>query len=151
MTPNQAETNKQIVRRYAEKVFVGGDLDAIGETIAPDYVHHFPSAPDVVGIDAMADLVRAFRRSFSDISLTVDDMVAQGDRVATRLRISAVHSGEHEGIAATGKRVTLHGMAIDRIEDGKIAEGWELSDAHDLRNQILGAPPNATNGSENST
>ncbi len=138
MTPNQAEANKQIVRRYAENVFGGGGLDAIGETIAPDYVHHSPSAPDVVGIKAMADLVRAFHSSFSDISLTVDDMVAQGDRVATRLRISAVHSGEYDGIAATGKRVMLHGMAIDRIEGGMIAEGWEISDAHDLRNQILG-------------
>jgi predicted ester cyclase len=137
MTPSKAETNKQIVRRYTEDVFVGGDLDAIGETIAPNYVHHSPSAPDVVGIEAMANLVRAFRSSFSDISLTVDDMVAQGDRVATRLRISAVHSGLYDGIPATGRRVTLHGMAIDRVTNGMIAEGWELSDAHDLRNQIL--------------
>lgn len=138
MTPNEAETNKQIVRRYAEDVFVEGNLDAIGETIATGYVHHSPSAPDVVGVKAMAELVRGFRRSFSEISLTVDDMVAQDDRVATRLRISAVHSGEYDGIAATDRPVTLHGMAIDRIADGKIAEGWEVSNASSLRDQILG-------------
>jgi steroid delta-isomerase-like uncharacterized protein len=138
MTSNEAETNKQIVRRYAEDVFVGGNLDAIGETIATDYVHHSPSAPDVVGVEAMAELVRGFRRGFSKITLTVDDMVAQDDRVATRLRIFAVHSGDYDGIAATGRSVMLHGIAIDRIADGKIAEGWEVSDASNLRNQILG-------------
>jgi steroid delta-isomerase-like uncharacterized protein len=138
MTPSKAESIKAIVRRYAEDVFVGGDLDAIGETIATDYVHHSPSVPDVVGVEAMAELVRGFRRSFSDISLTVDDMVAQDDRVATRLRIFAIHSGEYDGIAATGRPVTLHGMAIDHIANGKIAEGWEVSDAHSLRNQIPG-------------
>jgi steroid delta-isomerase-like uncharacterized protein len=145
MTPNDAETNKQIVRRYAEDVFVGGNLDAIGETIAIDYVHHSPSAPDVVGVEAMAELVRGFRRSFSEISLTVDDMVAQDDRVATQLRIFAVHSGDYDGIAATGRPVTLQSMAIDRIADGKIAEGWEVSDAHNLRDQILDNNGESTN------
>ncbi len=138
MTPSKAATTKVIVQRYTDEVFVDGDLDAIGETIATDYVHHSPSTPDAVGIEAMADLIRSFRTSFPDISSTVDDMVAQGDRVADRLRISAVHSGEFNGIAATGRRITLNGMSIDRIEDGKIAEGWELSDVQSLKTRILG-------------
>lgn len=138
MTQDQTEANKAIVRRYADEIFVGGDLSAIGDTIADSYVHHSPSAPDVVGVDAMADLVRSFRRSFSDIELIIDDMVAQGDRVVTRLRISALHSGHYDGVPATGRRVMLHGMAIDRIADGKIVEGWEMSDAHGLRTQLVG-------------
>ena len=144
MTTQESEitndANKAIVRRYAQDVFVGGRLDAIGETIAEGYVHHSASGPDVVGIEAMAGLVRSFRRSFSDISLTVEDMVAEGDRVATRLRIEAIHSGDFGDIPATGRRIVLHGMAIDRIADGKIAEGWEMSDAGGLSAQLAGDP-----------
>jgi len=128
---------KGITRRMVEEVFNMGRLDVIDEIIAPGYVGHDPALPqDVAGPDGERDLVRGYRAAFSDLTLTIDDQIAEGDRVVTRWTARGTHSGDLWGIAATGKEVTVTGTAIDRIEDGRIVESWSHWDALGLMQQL---------------
>ncbi len=94
----------------------------------------------MTGLDSLRKYVRDFRSAFPDAQVTIDDIIAEGDRVVTRWTIRATHKGELMGIAATGKQVAFTGMAISRIEGRRIAEDWVISDALGLMQQ-LGAVP----------
>jgi steroid delta-isomerase-like uncharacterized protein len=128
---------KGITRRMVEEVLNKGRLDVIDEIIAPGYVGHDPALPqDVVGPNGERELVRGYRAAFPDLTLTIDDQIAEGDRVVTRWTARGTHSGDLWGIAATGKEVTVTGTAIDRIEDGRIVESWSHWDALGLMQQL---------------
>ena len=132
-----SERNKQILTSYTQAALVEGDLDAIPRFIAPEYVHHAPPAPDIHGIDGMRGAVVAYRSAFSDLSIEIHDMVAEGDRVATRLTVQGTHSGEFMRFAPTGRRIRLDVIALDRFASDKIVEGWEHADLMGLREQLL--------------
>ncbi len=134
------EENKALLRRYTDEVVNKGNLDAADEMVAPGYVHHQPPNPDQHGIDRFKQLVVDLRTAFPDIHVAIDDQIAEGDRVATRITIRGTHLGEFLGVAPTGRKVEMKGIAIDRCSDGKIVEGWECSDALGLMRQ-LGAVP----------
>ena len=137
-----SEENKAIVRRSVEEVYSAqGDLDVADELFAPDYVGHSPANPeDVRGIDGVKEEANMYRSAFPDVQLSIEDQVAEGDKVVTRWRASGTHQGEMMGIAPTGNQVRVDGITINRIEDGKIVEAWELFDAMGLMQQ-LGAIP----------
>lgn len=132
-----SEENKALVRREAEEIFSKGNLDAAEELYAPDYVGHEPTTPeDIRGIEGARQFAAEFREAFPDLRITVEDQVAEGDRVATRFTSRGTHQGELEGIAPTGNRVEVTGLVISRIAGGKIAEDWTYYDALGLMQQI---------------
>ena len=136
-----SEENKAIVRRQEEEVFTQGNLDAADEIYAPNYVGHDPSNPeDIRGLEAAKQAAADYRKAFPDLQVTVEDLIAEGDKVAARVRFRGTHQGELEGIAPRGKRVESTGIIISRIEGGKIAEDWANFDDLGLMRQ-LGAIP----------
>jgi steroid delta-isomerase-like uncharacterized protein len=139
---SHSESEKAIVRRFVDEVWNQGNVAAADEILAPTYVEHGPepSAREMKeGPEAIKDFVQLFKSAFPDMVFTIDDMVAEGDKVAVRLRGVGTHQGRLGDLAPTGRRVTVSGAAIHRISDGRIAETFAYVDRMGLRQQ-LGAP-----------
>ena len=134
------EENKSIVRRFFEVGPSKGDLDAANELLAPDFFLHvpLPCSPGVRGID---EVVSACRAAFQDLQVTVEDMVAEGDMVAARFTARGVHNGAFMGLPPTGKPITMTGIEIFRLENGKIAELWGEANLLGLMQQLGILPP----------
>jgi len=135
------EDNKTIVRRFFDEVVSNGNLGVVDELCSPDYrVHATLSGPDAIDRDQVKELVRSFRSSFPDARITIEDIVAEGDLVAARLREEGTHAGEFKGIPPTDRRVTYGSMTFLRIIDGKIVDHWGLLDMTSLLQQLRGSP-----------
>jgi steroid delta-isomerase-like uncharacterized protein len=120
--------NKAAARAVFE-VWSTGELERLDELVAPDVVHHDPYDPHgAEGLAGMKRTIELNRSAFPDMHLSVEDQIAEGDRVATRWRGEMTHTGELAGAAATGRRVTITGITIDRFEEGKIVEAWRSMD-----------------------
>lgn len=133
------DQNKAVVRRFVEEIFVRGSHEAVDELVADDFVAHtWPSTGDPRG-----DLKRAIDRvagGLADPVFTIDDMIAEGDRVAVRLTTSATQVGPFMGIPATGRRYTIEEIHVFRIRAGRAVEHWHQFDQLGLMRQ-LGALP----------
>ena len=136
-----AEGNKAIVRRFVEEVQNGGDLMVLDELAAPGYVNH--SAPPGVPADreGLKQLTAMFRRAFPDGRMTIEDMVAEGDRVATRKTFRGTHRGELMGIPPTGREVAIGLIDIVRLGGGKVVESWSAADDLGLLQQLGALAP----------
>jgi steroid delta-isomerase-like uncharacterized protein len=131
------EANKTIFRRYFEEVLNAGNLDLIDELIAPNYVSHYPTGYDFGGgPDDVKQIVTTVRSGFPNVHFTVEDVLAEGNRVVGRWTFRGTHQGNFMGIPSTGKNVSVMGIAIYRIVDAKIAEAWVAWDALGLMQQI---------------
>ena len=126
--------NKAIVRRYLDSVWNERNRAVIDEVIAPSFIQHIANVPPgpggVKGFFAMID------SAFPDARMMVEDLIAEGDRVVWRFTIHATHTGLFQGIAPTGRSVTITGMNIARMEDGKIVENWGEQDNLGLLQQL---------------
>ncbi len=123
--PVQPEENKAVVRRFLKEIFGGGNLELVDEIFALDYVLHDPSVPgEVSGPEGMKRYISMYRAAFPDTSFSVEDQIAEGDRVVYRWTFRGTHRGELMGIAPTEKQVTITGITVDRISGGKIEEEW---------------------------
>jgi len=132
-----ANENKATVRRSFEEVFNQGNLDAVEEIFASDYVLHDPTSPEEIrGTEGMKQYVSMYRSAFPDLQQTIEDQFAEGKKVATRLTARGTHQGELIGIPPTGNRVEAAGIIINRISGGKIAESWANYDALGMMQQI---------------
>ena len=123
------QDNKAIVRRYLEEIINQGDMSAADEILAPDYVNR--SSGGGIGLsrgDFLQSLV-ALRTAFPDWHVTIEEMVAEGDLVVDRMRISATHTGSVNGVPPSGRRIATLAMHMWRVADGKLAEGWYTTDA----------------------
>ena len=137
-----SEENKVVARRAFEDHFNTGNLGVAEEIFAPDYVNHDPSLPDFgSGPEAANQAVRLYRDAFPDARITVEDQVAEGDKVATRWSARGTHQGDLMGVGPTGNRVEITGITISRIGGGKIAEDWINYDAMGMMQQIGAIPP----------
>lgn len=137
VTSEDLERNREFVRRF----FAGVDEDGsavLAELCAPDLtVHLFGSTLDR---DEFAGVVESFCRAFPDLRHTIEDLMAVDDRVVARLSITGTHAGELQGVAATGREISVTEIAIYRMSDGRIEEIWEEFDLLGLWRQ-LGVPP----------
>jgi steroid delta-isomerase-like uncharacterized protein len=139
------DRNKAAKRRYIE-AFNRRDLTVFEDLFAPEYVLHATGFPEIRGPAQLRSAVAASLQSLSNVELTAHDMVAEGDKVATRWTIRAQHTGEFMGVRPTGKEVTFSGTIVDRFLDGKVVEAWETVDMLGLMRQ-LGALPAAEGSS----
>ncbi len=138
------EENKAVVRREMAELFNHtGNLDAVEEIISPDYVSYEPTSGETRGIEGARQFAATFRQAFPDLQNTIEDMVAEGDRVVVHFRARGTHEGETEAFGpATGKRMDITGITIKRVSEGKIAEAWTNFDALGMMQQ-LGMIPEA--------
>nr|MDQ5811985.1 ester cyclase [Actinomycetota bacterium] len=120
-----AEENKALVRRFFEETWVKRNPAAVGMFVAAGYVEHagFPGSLSS-GRDGLKQLISLYRGAFPDLRSTIEDMFAEGDRVAYRWSARGTHLGEWAGISPTGNHMTASGITIFRVSEGKIAEGW---------------------------
>jgi len=137
------EANKIIARRFFEDIFSQGNLAVADEIIAPDYLEGGPGAiPGLPpGPEGSKMLVMVYRNAFPDIRFTIDEQIAEGDTVMTRWTAHGTHKGELAGIPPTGKSVTVTGVSVDRIVDGKLVAGWSISDQYGMLQQLGVIPP----------
>ena len=137
-----SQENKALTRRSWE-IVAKGSLetldDALQEVYADTIVMHEP-AEDVRGIEGLKQFVTMIRSALPDLRITLEDDIAEGDKVVSRWRAQGTHQGELMGSAPTGNEVAITGITIHRIEDGKIVEEWENWDALGLMQQIGAVP-----------
>ncbi len=143
-----SEENKEKVRRFVEEVFNEGNLGVADELFASDYVLHDPTTPEEVrGPEGIKQFVQMYRSAFPDGHITVEDQIAEGDKVVTRFRGRGTHQGELMGIPPSGNQVEVPGITISRMSGGKIAEDWTNYDTLGLMQQIGAVPsPEAGQG-----
>ena len=134
------DENKAMVRRFFALGPSQGDLKAADELLADDFTLHVPlsCSPGVQGMDKV---ITACRAAFEHLEVTVEDMVAEGDRVAARFTARGIHKGTFMGRPATGKSITMTGIEIFRIENGRIAELWGEANLRGLMQQLGILPP----------
>ena len=138
---SQTETNKAIIRRYRE-VHNQNNLGALDDIVAADLISHshLPNVPP--GREGGKMVHQGSVGSFPDGQTTTNDLIAEGDKVVERFTFVGTHKGEFLGIPATGKQITVTGMSIFRLTNGKIVEHWGENDAMGLLMQmdVLPAP-----------
>ncbi len=125
------EENKAIVRRFIES-YNNRNLDLIDDFVAPDYVDH----TNKVDRDGLKQLFNMGLKAFPDWHETIEDIIAEGDKVWVRLAYTGTHKGEFFGLTPTGKKITAKDVDIYRIVNGKLAEYWSVTDNVDMLKQI---------------
>jgi steroid delta-isomerase-like uncharacterized protein len=137
-----AEANTTAAKRVVDEGFNQGRLEVIDEVCAPNVVSHDPAEPDDLrGLEAHKERIRAYRTAMSDLEVVIDDVIAAGDKVATRWRARGTNDGELMGMAPTGKHVEITGMSIDRFDsEGRIVETWDQWDNAGFMVQLGLAP-----------
>ena len=128
--------NKAISSRVNEEIFSEGNLAVADEVLAASYVDHNAPPGFPPGVEGFKGQFTMYRTAFPDLRIVVDDMIAEDDKVVTRWTASGTHQGELMGMAPTGKEVTVQGIAIDRIVDGKIVEHWDVFDQLGMMQQL---------------
>ena len=123
------EKNKAIIRRLLEEMDKG-NLSVIDEYYDPNYVDHNPTPVRklAAGIEGLKLAFKIFYTAFPDTVHVVEDLIAEGDKVAVRMSVRGTHTGELMGAAPTGKQVSQSGIAVYRIRDGRIVEKWSPHD-----------------------
>jgi predicted ester cyclase len=142
----RAESNKDLCRRYIQKLFNEGEMSLIWDFLSPDVVNHELAGslgdndPRGHNIAWMADLLYLYRTAFPDLHFEILDQIAEGDQVVTRLRMQGTQENPLMTIAASGKKIDITGIRVDRVVDGKIVESWLHLDMLGMLNQIEALP-----------
>src|SRR5215217_990518 len=122
-----SDENKEKMRRVFEEAFGQGKVEVVDEVLHSDFVCYDPNseAGEVRGADTIKSEIEYFRNAVPDLTYSVEDQIAEGDKVVTRYTVSGTHQGEFFGVAGTGKRIEMSGINIDRFdESGKLVEEW---------------------------
>jgi steroid delta-isomerase-like uncharacterized protein len=137
-----AEQHKAHIRRYFQEIVSTGNLEAIPDFVAPHIVFRGPyTSQPIQGIDSFRELIAMLHAAFSDFQITEEDMVVEGDTVATRWTASGTHRGEFMGTGPSGKPFQFTGTAFYRIADGKIVEAWSVNNSLETVRELAGTPP----------
>ena len=140
------EENKDIAKRFIQEVFVEADPAAVDELASEDFTpHSWGQMPP--GRDSLKAAQKRVRQGISDARMTVDDVIAEGDKVVVRLTSHGRHVGEFMGMPASGREYAISETHILRITDGKVVEHWRDADMLGLMHQIGALPAPATSGS----
>jgi steroid delta-isomerase-like uncharacterized protein len=136
MEAPMSETNKAALRRLLDEAFTNGNVAVLDELLADNFVDHSPPpnvSPDKAGVK---EIVKMFRSGLPDLKVTVEDMVAEGDKVAVRITSRGTHKGELMGIPATGRTVAVNEQHFVRFANGKIVEHWGVEDNLGMMQQL---------------
>jgi steroid delta-isomerase-like uncharacterized protein len=131
------ERNKAIVRRFIDEIFLKQDFSAVDELLTDDFTPHTWGSVEA-GRDSIKAAMQRVSAGISDARMKVEDVIAEGDRVAVRLTSSATHTGDFMGMPASGKRYEIGEIHIFRLEDGRVAEHWHQADFMGMMKQLGG-------------
>ncbi len=123
-----SDVNKAATRRFIDEAFGKGNLAVVDELVADDYVDHNPPPNLPADKAGLKQVVTMFRSAFPDLTVTVQDIVAEGDKVAVRVVTRGTHQGELMGVAATSRTVTVDEQHFVRISNRKLVEHWGVED-----------------------
>ncbi len=135
------EENKAVVRRLENEAWNKGNLAVADELIASNCVYHNAPPGTPPGPEGFKRLVEIYRTAIPDVRVTLEDLIAEGDKVVERRIAQGTHQGELWGIAPTSKSVTVTGIAIWHVIDGKVVERWESRDTLNVLQQPGAIPP----------
>ena len=130
------EDNKALLRRIPEEIWSKGDFAASDAVLAADFVNHNPAFGHPPTRDGYKQTVAQFRAAFPDLSMTVEDVLAEGDRATVRFRVQGTQHGPFGAFPATGRAVEFTGMGTARIRDGQVVELWVNGDLLGLLQQL---------------
>jgi steroid delta-isomerase-like uncharacterized protein len=131
-----SEENKDLARRSWEMLVNQQNPDAIDELYTPNFVWHEPDQ-DIQGSEEARQFLNTYLSAFPDMHVSVEEVIAEGDKAVTRWTIRGTHQGELEEFGPpTGRQIEIKGITIHRIEDGKIAEEWERYDNLSIMQQL---------------
>ena len=116
------EENKAVVRRFFEELLSTDDLAVADELLSPGFRFYFAGSPDPMDLESYKEFLVARRAAFPDRRFVVEDMIAEGDKVSARFTMRGTHKGQFRGIAPSGKEVTMTGIDIIRLAEGKMVE-----------------------------
>jgi steroid delta-isomerase-like uncharacterized protein len=136
--------NKSVIRTFVEDVINQGRLERADDIVIEDFVELDPLPGQAQGREGLKEVIRQMRIAFPDIRWTVDEMLAEGDKVFTRFTWSGTHAGAFLGVPASGRRITVKGMVIDRLVAGKMADSRILMDTLGMMQQLGALPVPAT-------
>src|SRR5271170_7148752 len=128
--------NKTIIKMFVEEVINQGKLDRGDDLVVADFVELDPLPGQQQGREGLKEIIGQIRSAFPDTQWVVDEMVAEGDKVVTRFHWTGTHQGAFLGIPATGRQVSVNGVVIDRLEDGKMADSRILMNDLSLMQQL---------------
>jgi steroid delta-isomerase-like uncharacterized protein len=145
-----SEQNKSLARRSLYEVWNQGKLEVINELTAPKAIFHDPNVPGgkFEGPQGYKQFVEIYRTAFPDVHFTIDDQIADGDKVVTRWSATGTQKGALMGIPPTNKRSTVTGMDIGRFENGKLVESWASYDMLGMLQQLGVVPTLAAAGAK---
>ena len=145
-----SEQNKALARRAIEEGFGQGKLSVFDETTAPNATFHDANVPGskFTGPEGVKQFSKIYRDAFPDVHYTIDDQIAEGDKVVTRWTATGTHKGQLMGIAPTNKHATVTGIVIGRYKDGKVVEGWSNYDMLGMLQQLGVVPTLAPAGTK---
>ena len=133
----QLEANKQLVRHLFETVWNDRDFVGVEKMWGPDVLFHFRQSTSSLGPEGLQAMVESHHSAFPDFRFVVGDIIAEGDRVAARVRISGSHTGEDWfGLPATGNEIDVTEMMFFRLQNGRVVEAWEDYDEYVMRRQL---------------
>ena len=139
------EDNKRFMRQFVEETINKKNLDAIDELVAEDFVEHVPFPGQCPGREGLRHVLATFLSAFPDIRWTLEEQIAEGEKVVSRFTMTGTHRGDFLGIPPTGKSVNIWGVVIDVVRDGKFAESRIIMDTLGLMQQ-LGVIPMPSEG-----
>ena len=131
-----SEENKAIGRRVWEELWNQANMDAADEIFDSNFISHGQGIELPPGPEGFRKLVSIYRNAFPDVHFTIEDQIAEGDKVVTRWTSRSTHKGELMGIPATGKKTVSTGITISKFADGKVIESWNNWDRLGLMQQI---------------
>jgi predicted ester cyclase len=138
MTP---EDLKERNRRFVDEAWVQGDLSVVDVLVSPDIVHHVAGQHPGPGTEGIKDFIQQIRSVFSDMHVTYENEIVEGDKAVRHITVHGTHTGGFLGIPPTGKNVAFEVIDINRFDgDGKIVEHWSITDLFSLLGQIDALP-----------
>lgn len=137
------EQNKEVVQRLIREAWTGENIDLVDELVSENYVEYAPFGV-VRGIEEYKEGIRMFTTAFPDITLRIEEMIAEDDTVGFRLAVSGTHDGPFMGVEPTGNEVSFTAFDFTRLKDGKVVEEWFTMDTLGLLEQLEAVSSDAT-------
>jgi steroid delta-isomerase-like uncharacterized protein len=142
------EQNKALARQMVEEVFNRGNMSGADQFLAPDFIEHEELPPGIPqGREGVKQLAAMLRSAFPDFTATIEDLVAEGDKVVIRMTWTGTHKGEFMGVPPTGKSISIGVIDVIRIAGGKFLEHWGQMDSMGLMQQLGAVPAPGPGGS----
>lgn len=135
------KNNAEIVRAFVNQVINGGNIEASGNYFWEDMVEQVPLPGQGPGLAGLKDVLRGMRAAFPDLHFAIQEQISEGDKVTSRFEWTGTHKGEFLGVPATGRKVQVWGVVIDRFVNGKIKDTRIIMDALGLMAQFGVFPP----------